>query len=289
MTVELKWKDSVSTIQDESGQWLIYWKDDKLVLWDCFSARERMSGTLDECKAFAASDTKSPSKMEGQQVSEEHVAKALGFKDVYEMRRWDTDLGKENEELKHKLKKATEEAERFRWHGMRGAAILQRCLEFIENKGKISKTKLSLAIRVLNGESGAVDWDHELDDWLAYLDPLRIKIEGEECVVTGLLDGSKHAKTVLEIYLATFKGPKLRVKADHVGLVQDGLRAWIANVPETCRITYANSQLGKCVYHSYLSSETPCQTADFENVENWQLAELIPAYSCMVKPPPENV
>lgn len=243
---------------------------------------------------------------QGKVVSEEEAAKGLGFANVDEFRRWQTDLGRENAELKYALSQAKDEARRFRSSGMRCTAILERCKSFltgIKNAIEVSDSrqlkesvgwygdndkepdhinKLILAIGVVCG--GAVDWKHELRDWLDYLNPLYIKIEGDQCKVTGILDGSEEAKKECERHLATYTGPKLTVDAAHVGLVSGGIEAWLANVPKTCRVTYKMSQLGQNVYYN---SDNPYETADFENPEEWGLepAPKPASYTCLVQPP----
>jgi hypothetical protein len=124
--------------------------------------------------------------MEGTPVSEEEVAKGLGFANVTEFRRWQTDLGHEVLELKHALRQMKDESEGFRWHGLRQRQILEECRKFlqgfevtgnillpeiIQHPQSLRKLipKLILAINVVTGtgEPGQnVDWNHELDDWL---------------------------------------------------------------------------------------------------------------------------
>lgn len=74
--MNLRWQECVSTFQDSSGQWLIeldkepsLWSDpkrpasgDKCILRDCFSGRESMRGTFEECKAHAERHAKAPPK-----------------------------------------------------------------------------------------------------------------------------------------------------------------------------------------------------------------------------------
>jgi len=243
---------------------------------------------------------------QGKVVSEEEAAKGLGFANIDEFRRWQTDLGHENAELKYALSQAKNEAKRFQSSGMRCTAILERCKSFLidikdaidagdRNQLKMATgwhwsdakedghiTKLILAIGVVCG--GAVDWNHELRDWLDYLNPLYIKIEGDQCKVTGILDGSEEAKKECERHLATYTGDKLIVTADHVGLVSGGIEAWLANVPKTCRVCYKMSQLGQNVYYN---SDKPYETADFENPEEWGLepAPKPAQYTSLVQPP----
>ncbi len=250
------------------------------------------------------------SKMEGVLVSEEEVAKGLGFNSVEEFHRWNTDLGRENAELKYALSQAKGEARNFRWSGMRSHAILARVKTFLEgikaaidaedsrqlresvgwygddDHDPLHLKKLLLGIRVVTGGSGSdsVDWKNELADWLDYLNPLRIKIEAEDCTVTGILDGSPEARLECERTLAKYTGSRLIVTADHVGLVGDGVKTWLDAVPKTCRVRYKMSQLGQNVYYN---SDNPYETADFENPEEWGLEPpaKLPRYSCMVEAP----
>lgn len=136
-------------------------------------------------------------KMHGELVGEEEVAKGLGFADVNEFRRWQTELGRKNAELEHALSQAKDEAKRFRWHGMRQEFILGKAEEFLKRELATAKTKLSeldvpfafdkdppnphqlrkdlqariaelekliLAAGVVSGRG--VDWNHVLSDWL---------------------------------------------------------------------------------------------------------------------------
>jgi len=112
--------------------------------------------------------------MEGVVVSEEEVAKHLGFNSVEELRRWDTELGKKASELEYALSCAKQEAERFRWHGRRMQAILEQVapvLEGLEMGDEEHTKKLLLAINVVCGKkvsqlADTVDWGHILKDWL---------------------------------------------------------------------------------------------------------------------------
>lgn len=112
--------------------------------------------------------------MEGVVVSEEEVAKHLGFNSVEELRRWDTELGKKAADLEYALSQAKNEAERFRWHGRRMQAILEQVapvLEGLEMGDEAHINKLLLAINVVCGKqvsklAETVDWKHILKDWL---------------------------------------------------------------------------------------------------------------------------
>lgn len=112
--------------------------------------------------------------MEGTPVSEEEVAKGLGFNSVEELRRWDTELGRKNAELEYALSLAKQEAERFRWHGRRMQTVLEKVapvLEGLEMGDEEYTKKLLLAINVVSGKkvsqlAETVDWEHILKDWL---------------------------------------------------------------------------------------------------------------------------
>lgn len=116
--------------------------------------------------------------MEGVVVSEEEVAKHLGFNSVEELRRWNTELGKKAADLEYALSLAKQEAERFRWHGKRMQAILEQIAPVLEEVEKAHlwgdetyMKKLLLAINVVCGKQVSklvetVDWGHILKDWL---------------------------------------------------------------------------------------------------------------------------
>lgn len=112
--------------------------------------------------------------MVGRPVTEEEVAKHLGFNSVEELRRWDTETGRKNAELEYALSQAKQEAERFRWHGRRMQVILEQVapvLEGLEIGDEEYTKKLLLAINVVCGKqvsklAETVDWKHILKDWL---------------------------------------------------------------------------------------------------------------------------
>ena len=108
------------------------------------------------------------SQMEGIPVSEEHVAGGLGFASVQEFRRWNTEQGREIGELKHSVKQAQEEADRFQWHVKRMMLVLEKCKEHIWH-GFHEREKLLTAINVVNGTG--VDWHHIASDWLDEIKP----------------------------------------------------------------------------------------------------------------------
>ena len=108
--------------------------------------------------------------LEGRVVNEEEVASGLGFKDVFELRRWQTDVGHKVEELEYALRKSKNEGERFRYAGRRMGIVLKKIDGFLDEiKASLSENKcqeletLQLAIGVVFG--GKVDWDHKLKDW----------------------------------------------------------------------------------------------------------------------------
>ena len=55
--------------------------------------------------------------LKGTPVSEEACAIGLGFANVFEMRRWQTDLGHRCQELEYELKKANGQIDGLMWHG----------------------------------------------------------------------------------------------------------------------------------------------------------------------------
>lgn len=101
--------------------------------------------------------------MVGKPVSEEEVALALGFKDVNEMRRWDTEQGQKVFELENKLRTSESDARNFQWHGRRMMLVLEKVKEHLMGEGNLSEAELVLAIGVVTGKE--VDWDNKLD-WL---------------------------------------------------------------------------------------------------------------------------
>lgn len=101
--------------------------------------------------------------MIGTPVSEEEVALGLGFKDVNEMHRWDTEQGQKIFELENKLRTTESDARNFQWHGKRMMLVLNKVKEHLMGEGNLSKEELILAIGVVTGKE--VDWDHKLD-WL---------------------------------------------------------------------------------------------------------------------------
>ena len=107
--------------------------------------------------------------LEGKVVSEEEVATDLGFKDILEFRRWQTDQGYKIAELEHELRITKDDARNFRYAGMRMQKVLEKIEPvLIKLEGENIQTdpplsKLLLAIGVVCGRG--VDWDHVLKDW----------------------------------------------------------------------------------------------------------------------------
>ena len=101
--------------------------------------------------------------LEGKVVSEEEAAKGLGFADVTEFRRWQTDLGTKVSELEYALKQAEREIRGFQWHGLRMQRVLERLRDLLKSGQSIPVNDALLAIGVVCG--GAVDWDNEVTDW----------------------------------------------------------------------------------------------------------------------------
>ncbi len=97
--------------------------------------------------------------MVGTPVTEAEVAADLGFADVFEMRRWDTEMGQKVAELERQLRIAESDRDNFRWHGKRMQVVLERLAE----SGLVTDPDLKLAIGVvLNKE---VDWQQRLKGW----------------------------------------------------------------------------------------------------------------------------
>jgi hypothetical protein len=106
-------------------------------------------------------------QIEGVPVSEEEVSKGLGFESIIEFRRWQTEVGNENNELKYAVKKAKDEGEGFRWHLIRTQFILKKVEEFLktlkDSPDQNLVSKLILASEVVTGRG--CDWDNILKDW----------------------------------------------------------------------------------------------------------------------------
>ncbi len=100
-----------------------------------------------------------PNDMIGTPVTEAEVATDLGFADVFEMRRWQTECGQKVADLEQKLRTAESDRDNFRWHSRRMQVVLERLAE----SDLVTDPDLKLAIgMVLNKE---VDWNHKLKGW----------------------------------------------------------------------------------------------------------------------------
>lgn len=105
----------------------------------------------------------------GRPVTEEEVAKDLGFSSVEELRRWDTEMGKKVSDLEYKLSQANSDKESFKWTGLRMMKVLamvEPLLEGLKGMGLPPEEELDKtlkAVRVVLGKE--VDWGNTLD-WL---------------------------------------------------------------------------------------------------------------------------
>jgi hypothetical protein len=104
---------------------------------------------------------------------------------VSEFRRWQTEIGNENSELKYALKQAKEEAKRFRYTGRKMQVVLEKIEPFLENinKGLGSSQgllpELLLAIKVVCGK--VPDWGNVFDEWFKDCDkPLFVRTPDEQ-------------------------------------------------------------------------------------------------------------
>lgn len=112
-------------------------------------------------------------KMQGKQVSEEEAATGLGFSNVIEFRRWQTEQGYRISELEHEVRQAKNDASNFRWHGRRMEVMLEKAEEFLKKLDPAhpehAAADLLLAIGVVTGKS--VDWGHVVDHWFKDIQP----------------------------------------------------------------------------------------------------------------------
>lgn len=60
---------------------------------------------------------------------------AFGFKDVNEMRRWDTEQGQKVFELENKLRTSESDARNFQWHVRRMMLVLEKVKEHLMGEG----------------------------------------------------------------------------------------------------------------------------------------------------------
>lgn len=107
----------------------------------------------------------------GKVFSEEEVAVDLGFKDVFEFRRWQTKEGEKVWDLEVKLKTAESDRDQFWWTGRRMELVLEKVKVYLEDYDHGPTTEeqkerklLLLAIEVVCGRG--VDWNHDLRGWL---------------------------------------------------------------------------------------------------------------------------
>lgn len=96
--------------------------------------------------------------MRGKPVSEVEAAVGLGFADVFEMRRWETEAGQKVANLEVELRAAIGDRDSFRWHLRRMMVVLERVAALPSIPEDIT-----LAISVVLGKG--VDWEHRLDGW----------------------------------------------------------------------------------------------------------------------------
>lgn len=105
----------------------------------------------------------------GKPVSEEEVAKHLGFSNVDELRRWDTEMGQKVGNLERKLYERNNDAENFKWTGLRMMKVLELVeplLQGLKGMGLPPEEELNKvlkAVRVVLGKE--VDWGNTLE-WL---------------------------------------------------------------------------------------------------------------------------
>ncbi len=97
--------------------------------------------------------------IQGEIVSESEVAADLGFADVFEMRRWQTEMGHKVADLEHELRQAINERDRFRWNLRRTIVVLEKIIE--ADPPLSDDLKLGMSVVIGRG----VDWDHRLKDW----------------------------------------------------------------------------------------------------------------------------
>jgi hypothetical protein len=105
----------------------------------------------------------------GKPVSEEEVAKGLGFSSVDELRRWDTEMGQKVSDLEYKLSQANSDKENFKWTGLRMMKVLEMVEPLLAQMNesylppKPEITEKLKAVRVVLGKE--VDWGNTLE-WL---------------------------------------------------------------------------------------------------------------------------
>jgi hypothetical protein len=110
------------------------------------------------------------SDLVGKIVSEEEVASDLGFTNVFELRRWSTEIGNKCLELEAKVREYKSDADRFKWHGER----MVKALELIEplltemlGMSLPAEKDVKKALDVLQIILGKkIDWDNEFHEFL---------------------------------------------------------------------------------------------------------------------------
>ena len=102
--------------------------------------------------------------MTGKVVSEAEAAAGLGFADVFEFRRWQTEMGQKVADVEEKLRAAANDRDSFRWHGKRMQVVLEKVAALPSIPDDIA-----LAISVVLGKG--VDWEHRLDGWFDTVKP----------------------------------------------------------------------------------------------------------------------
>ncbi len=99
----------------------------------------------------------------GTPITEAEAAVSLGFADVHEMHRWDTEMGQKVADLEQKLRTAESDRDNFRWHGKRMQVVLEKIAKHLKQSGSIDDPDILLAIGVVTGK--LVDWKNRLNGW----------------------------------------------------------------------------------------------------------------------------
>lgn len=101
--------------------------------------------------------------IKGKIVEEADVCKDLGFLSIAEFRRWQTNIGYENEKLKYALNQEKDQSSRFQYHGLKMQKVLDKMKEFLKSHESDEAKKILLAIEVVSGRG--VDWENSLKGW----------------------------------------------------------------------------------------------------------------------------
>lgn len=97
----------------------------------------------------------------GRLITEEELAKHLGFSNVDELRRWDTEMGKKVSTLEQQLYQANRDKDNFLWQGQRMQKVLEKLVEplldqvnqsYLPPKDEIAQTLKALKV-VCNKEA----------------------------------------------------------------------------------------------------------------------------------------